>query len=81
MLMQLPTPLGALPAEPGAGGQRDTLLLGSQRYGANRRVGLHPLDEPRMSGIRHVADLTNISRPERVEYLVAPIGGRRGIGQ
>ena len=63
MLMQLPTPLDCISSAPrwppsqAPASERHALLLARQRHRAHRRSAATQLDQPRMPGIGHIADL------------------------
>ena len=62
----------ALPAEPRAGRERDAFFFGGEHHIADAVVGLAARDQPRMAGIRHVADLADVGAFEHIEKLVRP---------
>ena len=77
--MQLPTPLDciskrrALAAEPCTCRQRYPLLLRGQHHITDFIVGAAPVDQTRVTGIRHIADLANAGMFEYFEKLVRPL--------
>ena len=66
---------GALAAEPGARGQRDALLFRGEHDVTDFIVGAASVDQARMAGIGHIADLPNAAALERFEQPVRPIIG------
>jgi hypothetical protein len=69
----------ALAADPGPREQRHPLLFRRQRHRPHRRFRQHPLDQLRMSGIRHVSHLADIEALQNLENVVRP--GRLCFGR
>ena len=78
MLMQLPTPEDCISrtarcaTEPGAGGKRDTLLLGGEHDGAHVGVVVRRLDELRMAGVGDIGELGDAGGLQRGVDLYLP---------
>src|SRR6185312_13977598 len=70
---------GAFAAEPGARGERHAFFFGREHDIANFGVGAAALDEPRMAGIRDVADLPDIGALERAIKPLRPVDLRSRV--
>ena len=79
MLMQLPTPLDCIssaarspPSQaPAASATPSSSVVSDDVVDVG--IGAAALDQPRVAGIRHVADLAHVGALERVEQPVRPV--------
>jgi hypothetical protein len=68
-------------AEIGAGAERHALLLGRERDRMHRRIGERTVDQDGVAGVRHIAELRDVVRPQEIVELVLPGGlGAAAVG-
>src|SRR5262249_40428185 len=64
-------------AKPGACRKRDALLLRCERDIVDFVIATAALDQARVAGVGHIADLTNAATLERFKQLIRPVIGLR----